>query len=392
MSNTWDKIENLNDMNGIFMFKLGERIIDKSAEVRASAIEEIQEELTNEPPEISGIGELVSNVIKNNDIDQLISDLIKIGMNNGYAACVPVRVSYFDYILQAATIYGKPKTVGNKIVEVTIKTSENIDSQLVDVYATYSMNRAIGGYQITYQAFVGTREVNVLQLKPNLGLNEDGVLFFPNQTRIPVSIFKINKNGESPFKTFSTSLSIINFYAAHELDDAELSKLKILVNGNVLKWGESEADKKLRKGGVIKMGSSKSYTYANPFTVVSAAADTTNIINARKEHEQAFLNAIGINPIIETKKAQQGQAEHDKNDRTMNRKQKTRKRNLITTLKDVIIILSLMLEEPLEESFDIKITTYLEEEKQKSLEEAAIRANSKGGPNPPNPPKPTEEA
>lgn len=381
MSNTWDKIENLHEMNGIFQFKLGERIIDKSAEIRKSAIEEIQEELTNEEPKITGIGPLVTSVLQNNDIEQLINDLIAIGMNNGYAAVVPVRLTYFDYILQAASIHGKPKTIGNKLAQITVKTSENVDGQLIDVYATYSLNNAIQGYQVIYQAFIGKREINVNTALPKLGLDENGIKLVPKQTRIPVSIFKINKNGESPFQTFATSLSIINFYAAHELDDAELSKLKILVNGNILKWGEAEAGQKLRKGGVIKMGASKSYTYANPFTVVAAAANTTQIIDARKEHEQAFLNALGINPIIETKKAQQGQAEHDKNDRTMNRKQKTRKRNLIKTLKDIIIILAMLLEENLEDSFSIDIVTFLEEERKKSLEEAAIRANSKNKPN-----------
>lgn len=375
-SNTIQKLR-FGEDNFIYEFDLDGRRIDKSEEIKAEIIEEIQEELTFENPNFT-CGPLTKNAILNNNIEGIIDEVIEIGLNEGYAAILPSRVNYIDVLLQSAQVMGKPFTVGHKLTEVTVKTHQTISTEEVTVYRTFRWHNEIQGYTVTYTAYdKGNNKLNVQKLMPNIKLDENGVEVHPNQTRIPVAIFKINKKGVSPWVIFSTTLSIINFYAVFELDDAELSKLKILVNGNVLKWSETEANNKLRKGGVLKVGSSKSYTYANPFTVVSAAADTSNIIAARKEHQQALLDAMGVNPIIDTKKAQVGQGEQDKNERHMNRKVQTRKKYLEKTLMDLTMIISSFFNE--EEEVSVTVNTYADYEHQKSLEEARVKSNGEGG-------------
>lgn len=375
MSDTLNRIRLGND-DFVYEFEVNGIKVNKTDEIKATIIEEIQEELTFEEPLIT-TGPLTQEVFKKNNINGILDDLIAIGLNKGYAAIVPTRTNYLDVLLQTAEVFGKPLTLGKKLVEVTIMTKETISKEIVTIYKTYKWINEISGYAVTYTAYNNNNDkLNVKALLPSKNLDELNAEYFPNETRIPVALFKINKSGISPFELFSTTLSIINFYAAFELDDAELSKLKILVNGNVLKWSETEANKKMRKGGVMKMGSSKSYTYANPFTIVSAAADTKNIISARKEHQQALLDAIGVNPIIDTKKAQVSQGEQYKNERHFNRKTETRKRNLIKTLFDLILILQGFFKE--EVVPEVSITTYSEYEYQKVLEEMRVKSNGKG--------------
>ncbi len=358
MSKTWDNIlAGQHMLDGLYFQNEDGAVINPAYKLMEEIAEEMADNLVGIELKYEG-NDLAKTALEGAAIQDNIYKAIVLASKDNYGVAgifANINQVTGELELQIHKLLTKPVVRNRRILNASSMTEINVNGTNVIVNYEWKEVPELSSYTITYSAYVDGKKVDPQAIWPSRNWVDKNTEI--RQGNISLSLIRSGRLFKSAFATSSDLLTEFNFWNAYKMEDADLSKLKVLVNGKVYKKGFSEINKEFRKGGVIKINS-KSYSFTNPYTIVGGTSDVTSLQNQIDKIENKIRKRAKAAIDEFEGKQQKGTAENFKADRKYFIATQTKKVIISDDLKTFVENLSRM--NPIFSDVEFEVVTGLD--------------------------------